>query len=202
MSERDTFIRADRELADVIDRIDDAQWEAELPPDFPSFGDRTFTVREIIDYQAYDEAWIPSMMAGRRVEEVGWDAFGEPFGGELLGDDPAARYRELSAAAIDAVQQLPEDELDERVVHFTYGDYPAREALRHVTAFRGLRVHDLAGALGQDTGMSDELVAGLWDMLGPRAEEYRAYGVFGPAVAVPDDAPLRDRLLGLTGRQP
>jgi hypothetical protein len=34
------------------------------------------------------------------------------------------------------------------------------------------------------------------------AEEWRAIGVFGKAVPVPDDAPLLDRVLGLTGRDP
>lgn len=34
------------------------------------------------------------------------------------------------------------------------------------------------------------------------AEEWRSYGVFPAAVPVADDAPLLDRLLGLTGRQP
>lgn len=202
MSERDTFILADRELADVVDRIDDEQWDMELPPDFPTGGDDTHTVREIIDYHAYDEAWIPAMVAGRRMGDVGEDAFGQPFGGALLGDDPRGRYRELSDDAVAAVADLPDDELDDRVVHFSYGDWPAREALRHVASFRGLRVHDLSRALGQETGMSDQLVSALWDMLEPRFEEYRSYGVFGPAVEVADDAPLRDRLLGRTGRQP
>jgi len=40
------------------------------------------------------------------------------------------------------------------------------------------------------------------DELSPHAEEWRAIGVFGPAVNVPADAPLQDRLLGLTGRDP
>lgn len=202
MSERETFIRADRELAEVIDQIEEAQWGMPLPPDFPVFGDRTYTVREIIGYQAYDEAWVPAMVAGRRVEDVGADTFGEPLGDELLGDDPKGRYRDLSATAIDAVADLADDELDDRVVHFSYGDYPLREALRHLTSFRGLRVHDLARALGIAGGMSDDLVTGMWDMLEPRFEEYRAAGVLGPAVEVPADASQEARLLGMTGRQP
>ena len=42
----------------------------------------------------------------------------------------------------------------------------------------------------------------LPEPLSPVAEEWRAIGVFGPKVDVPDDAPLQDRLLALTGRQP
>lgn|GEM_PF-4747836 len=36
----------------------------------------------------------------------------------------------------------------------------------------------------------------------PRAEEWRAIGLFGPAFAVPDDADPQVRLLGLTGCNP
>ena len=50
--------------------------------------------------------------------------------------------------------------------------------------------------------MPPDLVQGLWDEIAPDAEAWRAMGVFGAAVPVPDDAPLQDRLLGLTGRQP
>jgi hypothetical protein len=35
----------------------------------------------------------------------------------------------------------------------------------------------------------------------PGQEEARA-GLFGPVVEVPDDAPLLDRVIGLTGRDP
>ena len=50
--------------------------------------------------------------------------------------------------------------------------------------------------------MPPTLVQGLWEELSPQAEEWREMGVYGPKVEVPDDAPLQDRLLGLTGRQP
>jgi len=41
---------------------------------------------------------------------------------------------------------------------------------------------------------------GEWDELCPIADEWRDMRAFPPKVAVPDDAPLQDRLLGLTGR--
>ncbi len=56
--------------------------------------------------------------------------------------------------------------------------------------------------IGVDPTLPEDLVQGVWDGLSPRAEEWRAIGVFGAAVPVPGGAPLQDRLLGLTGRQP
>jgi hypothetical protein len=43
---------------------------------------------------------------------------------------------------------------------------------------------------------------GLWDELTPVAEEWRKIGVFPVAVPAADDAPLMQRLLGITGRGP
>lgn len=202
MTEKETFIRADEELNTVIQQTRDDQWDMSMPEDFPTMGDKTYTLREIITYHAYDEAWVPAMVAGKTMEEVGEDTFGEPFNNELLGDDPKANYAALSEKAITAVHELPDDVLDTRTVHFSYGDYPLREALIHIATFRGLRMYELAKALRQNTKMADDLVEGLWEHLQPYAEEWRAMGVFGSKVEVPKDAPLQDRLLGLTGRDP
>ena len=87
-------------------------------------------------------------------------------------------------------------------MHCSFGDYPAREYFWQINSFRGLRAHDIARVLGIDPQLPPELVQALWDEISPHAEEWRQIGVFPPAVAVPQDAPLLDRLLGLTGRQP
>ena len=56
--------------------------------------------------------------------------------------------------------------------------------------------------IGVDPELSDALVQALWDEISPHADEWRTYGVFPPAVPVPDDAPLLARLLAITGRDP
>jgi len=53
-----------------------------------------------------------------------------------------------------------------------------------------------------DPSLPDELVQGLRDELSPVADQWRSYGVFGPGVPVPADAPLIERLLGHAGRDP
>jgi hypothetical protein len=61
---------------------------------------------------------------------------------------------------------------------------------------------DIAKWIGADTRLPDDLVQGMWDEFVPEIEEWRAMGVFGPAVPVPEEASLQDRLLGLAGRDP
>jgi hypothetical protein len=53
-----------------------------------------------------------------------------------------------------------------------------------------------------EPSLPEALVQGVWDEVSPHAEEWRTIGVYPAAVPVPDDAPLLDRLLGLTGRDP
>lgn len=191
MDERDVFILAEQALKAVIDQIGDDQWNLVVPTGMTR---RPATLREVINYHAYDSAWVPDTLAGKTVEEVG-----TAHDGDLLGDNPKERYGEISETAIAAVRGLTD--LD-RTVHLSYGDYPAREYLKHITSFRGFRVYDLAKLIGVDTTMPADLVQGMWDELGPSMEEWRQMGLFGPAVEVPQDATLQDRLLGLSGRNP
>jgi uncharacterized protein (TIGR03086 family) len=192
MAERDVFILAERALADVIDQVRPDQWDQPKPEWFHTGGQGDVTLRQIVNYHAYDSAWVPDVLAGKTMAEVG-----EVY--EHLKNDGAADYRAHSDAAVAAAAALEDPE---RVVHLSYGDFPAREYLRHTTSFRGFRVFDIARWIGASTKMPPDLVQGMWDVLSPDMEAWRAMGVYRAAVPVPDDAPLQDRLLALAGRDP
>lgn len=193
MIEADVFIRAEQALADVIDQIRHDQWQMTTPAWFQTRGG-TNTLRQIVNYHAYDSAWVPDVLAGKTMAEVG-----DAYDGDLLGDDPCAAYRRYSERAVQAARGLDEPD---RIVHLSYGDFPVSEYLKHVSSFRGFRAYDIARWIGADPNLPDDLVRGLWDVVAPEAEGWRQMGVFGPAVSVPEDAPLQDRLLGLVGRDP
>lgn len=194
MIEPDVFILADRTLDGVIAKISDEQWA--MPASFAMRQTgQAPTLREVVNYHAYDDAWVPDMLAGKTMDEAGRNK----FDGNLLGNDPKGSFAAIVEKACAAAREL--GDLD-RIVHCSFGDYPAREYLWQINSFRALRAHDIAKVIGVDPNLPDELVQGIWDEISPHAEAWRAIGVFGPAVAVPDDAPLQDRLLGLTGRDP
>jgi uncharacterized protein (TIGR03086 family) len=196
MAEPDVFQLADRALARVVAKIAPDQWEVILPAGFTTRArPEPPSLRTLVNYHAYDDAWVPDMLAGLTMDEVGPDK----FDGDLLGRDPVASFEALvdrARAAAAAVEDL------DAVVYLSFGDYPAREYLWQINQFRALRAHDIARVIGADPELPAELVQGIWDELSPHVEAWRAIGVYGAAVPVPADAPLLHRLLGLTGRSP
>lgn len=195
MAEQEVFILADRALNDVVGQIKDDQWDMPMPAEYLTSGQESASLRDVVNAHAYDDAWVPDMLAGNTMDSVGEDK----WRGDLLGDNPRANFAILVDTACNAVQDF--DDLD-TVVHTSFGEYPAREYLWQITSYRGLRAYDLAVLLELEPDLSDDLVSGLWEQLEPVADEWRQYGVFGGRVRVAEDAPLLDRLLGLTGRQP
>lgn len=197
MTEAEVFVLADQALNNVIQQIGDDQWTLGLPQWF-GLGrtqDRSrLDLRAIINYHAYDEAWVPETLAGKTIQAVG-----DKYDGDILGDDPKAAYAKLHQRAVAAVRALDDPA---QTVHLSYGDWPAREYLKHITSFRAFRACDLARLIGASTQLPEPLVQGLWEMLVPEVEEWRQMGVYGPAVAVPAEAPPQERLLGLVGRDP
>jgi uncharacterized protein (TIGR03086 family) len=189
-------VLADRALERVVHQIRDEQWPMEMPDNFLTrAADQRPTLREVINYHAYDDAWVPDMLAGRSMQEVG----AESFKGDLLGADPKRAFSTIVDKACAAAQAVTD--LD-RTVHCSFGDFPTRGYFWQINSFRGLRAYDIARVIGVNPDLSDELVQALWDELTPHVEEWRKIGVFPAAVPVADDAPLLQRLLGLTGRQP
>ncbi|HKR51095.1 MAG TPA: hypothetical protein VJT72_16210 [Pseudonocardiaceae bacterium] len=196
MREADVFVLADRVLNGVVQQVKDDQWTMTMPADFAMReADHPPTLREIVNYHAYDDAWVPDMLAGRTMDEAGRDK----FDGDLLGSDPKASFSAIVDTACAAAVQLDDPD---RIVHCSFGDFSAREYFWQINGFRGLRAHDLALVIGVEPRLPDELVQGLWDEISPHVEEWRALGVFPAAVPVPKSAPLLDRLLGITGRPP
>lgn len=180
---------SDAALRDVIDMIDHDQLSLAAPAEWSRKPNPT--LRDILGYHAFDEAWVPDILADRTAEEVG-----SRYDGDLLGDDPIASYDEINDRATEAVSR----DLDyDRIVHLSYGNYPLGEFLVHTSTYRAFQAWSIAHFLGLDFALPDPLVDGLWEILGPHVEEYRAMGVFPPEVRVPDDSDSQTRLLAKVG---
>ncbi len=190
MTIQELFIRSNEELKKVIDQIADDQWDIEMPAGITS---KPANLRDTINYHAYDDAWVPDVLAGKTKAEVG-----DKYEHILASDDPKKEYATYNSRAIEAVRAFSDLE---KIVHLSYGDFPAKEYLQHIVSFRGFRTYDIAKLIGASTTMAADLVQGLWDEFTPVIEGYRQMGIFPPAIAVSDDADLQTKLLGLVGRE-
>jgi uncharacterized protein (TIGR03086 family) len=197
MTEQEVFILADQTLLGVVDQIKDDQWNMELPDWFKATAGKTgASLRDIINYHAYDDIWVPDMLTGKTMETVGKDKWKDE---DLLGDDPKASFAAIVDKALAAVKNFSDLDM---LVHCSFGDFPARAYFWQINLFRGMRARDIAKLIGADETLPADLVQGIWDEVSPHAEEWRKLGVFGPKIEVPPEASLQDKLLGLTGRQP
>jgi uncharacterized protein (TIGR03086 family) len=61
---------------------------------------------------------------------------------------------------------------------------------------------DLARAIGHVPRWDDEVLDVVYQEVDKTAEQGRDMGAYGPRILVPDTAPVLDRILGLTGRDP
>ncbi|GAA0942536.1 TIGR03086 family metal-binding protein [Kribbella koreensis] len=158
-----------------------------------------WSARDVVDHVV--------VMHGVMLRPVGRALDSEPS----VQDDPLAAFR-AARTAVEAV--LDDPALAAQECETPAGRMTAADQIDQVVS-DDLVLHgwDLARATGQDETMDPVDVERLWasnSAIPPEViEQYRTPGafgpgieVFGPEIAVPEDAPLQDRLLGYIGRQP
>ncbi len=109
-----------------------------------------------------------------------WGPSLEGAAGKLSVPPPAAGEADVDLAAGDWATMVGDMVLTELVVHGW----------------------DLARATGQRPVWDGAVLAHVHDAVVATAEMGRDLGIYGPEVPVADDAPVLDRILGLTGRDP
>ena len=181
------YRRAVAAFGALVQRVEPDQWRAPTPC-------ADWDVRQLVNHVTGENAWIPPLLDGRTIEEVG-----DSLDGDLLGGDPAAAWEGLAAAAVGSAET---DGAMGRMVHNSSGQKPAAEYLAEVTTDHVIHAWDLARGIGADEHLDPDLVQWTLEFLEPRIEEWRQYGVFGSTVSVPAGASAQERLLGLTGRSP
>lgn len=188
MESDELFLRSDAALRDVIDRIDVADLDRLAPAEWTTTPEPTF--RDILFRHAYDEAWIPDVLAGHAAAD------GDDLkDADLLGDDPIAAYDALNDAAKAAVRSGVRTD----TFRFTYGDYPADEGFLHLATYRAFQAWSIAKHLGIPFHLGSELVGGFDELVVPHADEWRHWGVFPPAIDPPEGADDETRLLCTLG---
>jgi uncharacterized protein (TIGR03086 family) len=119
--------------------------------------------------------------------------------GPAVADGPPSAWRHQA----DAVQALLQDRGQESFTHPYAGTHVLADAVdRFYTADVFMHSWDLARATGRQPDLDDDFAGQLLSGMRPIEQVLRESGQYGPAVAVPDDAPVVDRLMGFIGRDP
>jgi uncharacterized protein (TIGR03086 family) len=178
------YTRCDAAFRARLDAVDE-RWAA--PTALPGWD-----VRALVHHVVFEERWAPPLFAGMSIDEVG-----DMFEGDQLRPDPLTAVRDASGAALDAVR---EGGALERTVHLSYGDTSGDEYARQLGADHLVHAWDLARALGVDDTLDPDAVHAVLEWFGPTEDAWRAAGVIGPRVPVPDGADEQTRLLSMFGR--
>lgn len=184
--------RTDTPYAEALDAFGERvrlttpdQWDSPTP-----CGD--WSVRDLVNHLTGEQLWVPELLMGATIGEVGGR-----FDGDVLGDDPLAAWTEAAEAAREAWAVPGATEL---TVHLSFADTSGQYYLDQLTTDLVIHSWDLAEGIGRLTRLPDGLVefalgefAGYGDLSGS--------GLFDPPLPVPGDAGPQTRLLALTGRR-
>ncbi|WP_407561319.1 TIGR03086 family metal-binding protein [Streptomyces sp. 184] len=173
-------------FAGYVHRVGPDQWAASTPC-------AQWSVRDLVNHMTVEQLWVPPLLGGDRVADVG-----NEFDGDQLGDDPAAAW---DAAAADARAAFAEPVALARTVHLSYGDSPAESYCAEMAVDAVVHSWDLARGIGADDVLPAELAEFALQTLEPQAPMLAGSGLFADPVQVPPDADAQTRLLGLTGRR-
>jgi len=177
--------QAVKEFSDRVHAVGPHQWAGATPC-------TDWDVRALVNHLVNEQLWVPPLMSGATIAEVG-----DTLDGDLLGEDPVAAWDAAAAAATDALRSPG---ALERVVHLSFADVTGQVYAWQLISDLAVHAWDLAQAIGVDPTIDEELAATVIVKLTPDVVTYAQYGLFAPAQAVPENASAQDRLLALTGR--
>jgi uncharacterized protein (TIGR03086 family) len=124
---------------------------------------------------------------------------------ELTARDFTAEpgWAEAYAAQLDrAVAAWADPAVWEGEVDLGMGTMPAAELASMVVKEMAVHGWDVAAATGQEYRVSDEAARIVLDVVDTHGDLYRRYDGFAEPVPVPDSAPVFERALALSGRDP
>ncbi|MFJ9691638.1 TIGR03086 family metal-binding protein [Kitasatospora sp. NPDC101183] len=161
------------------------QWDSPTPC-------ADWSVRDLVNHLTGEQLWVPELLMGATIAEVG-----ARFDGDVLGEDPLGTWTAAATAAEHAFSVPGAAEL---TVHLSFGDVSGQYYRDQLTTDLVIHSWDLAEGVGRLTrlpaglvGFALERMSGYGDLSGS--------GLFDAPVAVPEDADPQTRLLAVAGRR-
>jgi uncharacterized protein (TIGR03086 family) len=180
------YVAALEEADRHVGRIGPSQWTNATPCD-------EWDVRALLDHLVYETLWVPDLVAGATIEQVG-----DRYEGDRLGDDPAAAWAAAKVAAIDGVRAAEPGV----TVHTSAGEVTAESYLTEMLFDASIHGWDLAQGIGVEHSIPDDVAADLVTWFTPQVERWVAAGAIARPAPVPGDADAATKLVALSGRNP
>jgi uncharacterized protein (TIGR03086 family) len=180
------FQRAAGRFGAHVHTVREGQWNDPTPC-------TDWDVRTLVNHVAVEQLWVPPLVAGSTVADVG-----DRLDGDQLGADPVAAWDaalEASLAAFGGAGAL------EGTVTLSRGEMPTSDYCWEMTTDALIHSWDLARGIGADDTLDAELVDLVYERTLPFVDELQKTGMFAPPVPVPDDAPPQTKLLAIFGRR-
>jgi uncharacterized protein (TIGR03086 family) len=150
-------------------------------------------VRMLVNHVAVEQLWVPPLVDGKSVSDVG-----DSLDGDQLGDDPVAAW---DAAVKSSSASFGAPGVLDGTVSLSRGPMPTADYCWEMTADALVHSWDLARGIGGDETLDAELVAAVYERMLPHVQMLEESGMFAAPVPVPDDAPLQTKLLAVLGRR-
>jgi uncharacterized protein (TIGR03086 family) len=190
MDEVATMSRVIELTGQVVDNIEPEQLDNPSPC-------TAWTVRDVLNHITGGAEMFALCVREGAVPD---EKLGELMTGDNLGSDYKAAFHRAADAANGSFA-IPG--AMERIVKLPFGEMPAAMALNIAIFDVTTHAWDLAKATGQNTDLDPEVAGIAYEVAQAMlSDDLRNSGMFGQPVAVPDDAPVADRLAGLAGRTP
>jgi uncharacterized protein (TIGR03086 family) len=166
--------------------VGDDQWQGSTPC-------TDWDVRALVHHLVSETRWVPPLLAGKTIAEVG-----DALDGDLLGDDPKASW---TMAAADAKEAVARDGAMERTTHLSFGDFAGSDYTFQVLADLTIHGWDLARAVGVDETIDPDLLDAVEPWYREQMTSWKASGAFGGDVEAPEGSDRQTELLALLGRK-
>lgn len=185
MDAKDLFHEATTEANSCIVRVEPSQLSLPTPCS-------AWSLKDLLGHMVYEMRWVPDILAGKTIAEVG-----DAYEGDHLGDDPVGAWTRALEAAKHAVDKVNL----KSTVHLSYGDYSAEHYIRESASDMLIHGWDVGQAIFSDLRFNKPAAQAVYDFVLPRAAEFRSSGLFGDVVPTKAGDNLQIRLLAFYGRQ-
>ncbi|MCU1659873.1 MAG: hypothetical protein JWO57_4529 [Pseudonocardiales bacterium] len=182
-----------REFGVRVHAIDPDQWGAPTPA-------TEWSVTDLVGHVVDEHRWAPPLLHGHDLDAAAKivEGVASTRHDVSMGSDLAAEWDDAATASVEA---FGEPGALDRTVSLSRGPTPVRDYLGEMILDLTVHAWDLGKAIGYSEPLPEDLVRPVYQDV-VEMGDLSSSGVFHAPVDVPDDAPVIDKLVAATGRDP